>query len=407
MRSNKFTKTFFNSTVGLALLTGLLSPSSWASEPAVGASELKDLRAFTEVYSKIRDEYVTTADQHQIFENAIRGMLEDLDPHTSYLSKKEFAQLNNQAMGQYNGIGVEISTADQRLEIVGLLDGSPAALANIQAGDIILAIDGKAVKDRSLDVALEDLRGKAGSKVKLRIQQKANGKTRHLELERAIIHVNAVSSKRLENNYLYLRIDSFKLNTAAEVRAELEQQLNLLPIPGLILDLRDNPGGIVRSSVGVVDLFITEGLIVSTRTRNETPGINLSATGDQLLASTAIIVLIDNGTASAAEIVAGALQDTNRATILGEKSFGKGSIQSVIPLTNGGALKLTTAHYYTPSGRSIQANGITPDILAKSLLEQDTSTATIENNSDPLLDEAIELLRTISQREEVPVLNVF
>ncbi len=392
-------------------LAVLLYSNSFASESVVSNTELKDLRAFTEVYSKIRDEYVDVSDQHQIFENAIRGMLLDLDPHSSYLSKKEFARLNTLSLGQYNGIGVEISTADKRLEIVGMLSGSPAETAKIQPGDIILAIDGKPVKGRSLEVALEELRGDAGTSLHLKLLQHANGKTRNVSLIRAIIYVEAVSSKRLENNYLYLRIDSFQLNTATEVRDELERQLELSAIPGLILDLRDNPGGILHSGVGVADLFITEGLIVTTKTRDDGPGMRLSASSDQLLASTPIIILIDRGTASAAEIVAGALQDTNRATILGEKSFGKGSIQSVIPLSNGGALKLTTALYYTPEGRSIQATGIVPDVLARSLQNEDQAdsgtgektpsiVSSNSKDSDPTLTEALNLLRVISRKDK-------
>ncbi len=390
------------------LFAGLLAASINTHAATVSDSELKDLRAFTEVYSKIRDEYIDRPDQHQIFENAIRGMLLDLDPHSSYLSKKEYARLNNQSLGQYNGIGVEISTIDKQLEIAGLLAGSPAETANIKVGDIIIAIDGKSVKDRPLKDSLESLRGKAGTSVSLKIIQQRNGKTRRVPLQRAIIYINAVSSKRLENNYLYLRIDSFQLNTAAEVRTELEQQLELSPIPGLILDLRNNRGGILHSGVGVVDLFITEGLIVSTKTRDNTAGMRLSANSDQLLASTPIMVLIDRDTASAAEIVAGALQDTNRATILGENSFGKGSIQSVIPLSNGGALKLTTAHYFTPSGRAIQANGIIPDILAKAMLTEDSANSVVSSDSiksgqkdkDPTLTEALDLLRVISHSSE-------
>ncbi len=410
--------TSFWTSVLVATLSILLYSNTFASESVISNTELKDLRAFTEVYSKIRDEYVDVSDQHQIFENAIRGMLLDLDPHSSYLSKKEFAQLNTLSLGQYNGIGVEISTADKRLEIVGMLSGSPAETAKIQAGDIILAIDGKPVKGRALDVALEDLRGDAGTSVRLKILQQANDKTRNVDLVRAIIHVNAVSSRRLENNYLYLRISSFQLNTATEVRDELERQLELSAIPGLVLDLRDNPGGILHSGVGVADLFITEGLIVTTRTRDDGPGMRLSANSDQLLASTPIIVLIDRGTASAAEIVAGALQDTNRATIMGEKSFGKGSIQSVIPLSNGGALKLTTALYYTPEGRSIQTTGIVPDVLAKSLLVEEqtdinTSSKSLsiessdKNDGDPTLTEALNLLRVISQSDRPDSLNAY
>lgn len=381
-----------NRLLMIAALAFLLpSAVSAATDKHNSALNLKDLRAFTEVYIQIRDQYYGSIDQNEIFQHAISGMLADLDPHSSYLSKEEYADLNNSSQGLYAGIGVEISTAVERLEITLVIEDSPAANAGVAVGDIVTAVNGHPVRGRLIIDSLEELRGEPGTKVLIDILSKtpepgkSSSNIRTLKLERAIIHYNEISSHRLIDNLLLIQIKSFQHSTARELQVEIETQLAEASIPGLILDLRNNPGGILNSGVSVADHFMSQGLIVSTRTRGEVEDLRLSADNKQLLGNIPLVVLINSGTASAAEIVAGALQDSHRATIVGEKSFGKGSVQSVFPLSNGGALKLTTAHYFTPSGRVIHHQGIQPDVVIK-----ETPSAT---DDDPVLTAGVEVLR--------------
>lgn len=352
---------------------------------------LEDLRAFTEVFTRVRDQYYGSVDQQLIFQYAITGMLAEVDPYSSYLTSEEYTRLNETSRGNYAGIGVEISSTDFRLDITAVIAESPAAEAGIKAGDIITAVNEHAVKGRLISDSLDDLRGASGSRVSIQILRPGSASekslSQHYELIRRVVHYNEISSRRLVEDYLYLQIKSFQHNTALELQTEIETQLRQSTAPGLILDLRDNPGGVLNSGVAVADLFMQEGLIVTTKTRGDTKGVHLSANREQLLAGIPMVVLVNSSTASAAEIVAGALKDNHRATIVGEKSFGKGSVQSIFPLTNGAALKLTTAHYYSPSGRVIHKRGIEPDVI----LADDPE----ESDKDPVLTAGIAVLRKL------------
>ena len=374
--------------MGLAVLLYPLQASAGTQN---SSPNLQDLRAFTEVYIQIRDQYYGSVNQDKIFQHAISGMLADIDPHSSYLTKDQYIHLTELSEGHYAGIGVEISSANEQLEIIQLIDGAPAVLAGVKVGDIITAVNGVPVKGRLISDSLEDLRGEPGSTVELDILRKVKKskklKTHRLSIERSTIQFSDLSSHRLIDDYLLVRIKSFQQNTAKQLQTEIENQLLQSPVPGLILDLRDNPGGVLTSGVAVADHFMDQGLIVSTKTRGDVEDMRLSADPEQLLSDIPMVVLVNASTASAAEIVAGALQDTHRATIVGEKSFGKGSVQSVIPLSNCGALKLTTAHYFTPSGRVIHQHGIEPDIV----IETEVTTA----DKDPMLTAALDVLRKL------------
>ncbi|MCF6225303.1 MAG: S41 family peptidase [Xanthomonadales bacterium] len=352
---------------------------------------LEDLRAFTEVYTRLRDQYYGSVDQQLIFQHAITGMLAELDPYSRYLTRDEYARLNETSSGNYAGIGVEISSADFQLKITGIIADSPAEEAGLKTDDIITAVNDQAVKGRQISESLEDLRGEAGTQVSIVILRQASASdesvSQRYELLRRVVHYNEISSRRLIEDFLYLQIKSFQHNSARELQTEIASQLAHSTVPGLILDLRDNPGGVLKSGVAVADLFMQKGLIVTIKTRGETKDLQFSANHEQLLTGIPIVVLVNSGTASAAEILAGALKDNHRATIVGEKTFGKGSVQTIFPLANGAALKLTTAHYYTPSGQVIHKHGIEPDVVAVDKIE--------DADNDPVLTAGIEVLRKL------------
>ncbi|MCF6263548.1 MAG: S41 family peptidase [Xanthomonadales bacterium] len=358
------------------------------SEERPQSVNLEDLRAFTEVYTRLRDQYYGSVDQQLIFQHAITGMLAEVDPYSSYLTSAEYARLNETSSGVYAGIGVEISSADFRLKITGVIADSPAEEAGIKAGDIITAVNNQAVKGRLINASLEDLRGESDSRVSIETLRQASASDKALsqryELVRRVVHYNEISSRRLVEDFLYLQIKSFQHNTARELQTEISAQLKRSAIPGLILDLRDNPGGVLNSGVAVADHFMQKGLIVTTKTRGETEDLRFSANREQLLTGIPIVVLVNSSTASAAEILAGALKDNHRATIVGEKTFGKGSVQTIFPLANGAALKLTTAHYYTPSGQVIHKHGIEPDVVVADEFEG--------ADNDPVLAAGVEVL---------------
>lgn len=340
-----------------------------AAQPAaVGKATLPldELRTFAEVLDRIKTAYVEPVDDKTLLENAIKGMLSNLDPHSAYLDPQEFQELQESTSGEFGGLGIELGLADGQLKVVSPIDDTPAARAGIEAGDLIVRIDGQPTKGWTLVQAVDKLRGKAGSKVELTLLRGA-GKPFTVKLERAVIKVRSVKSELLEKNYGYLRITQFQVNSGEEVGKALARlkKDNGGKLAGLILDLRNNPGGVLQSAVQVADHFLTKGLIVYTKGRIPNSELRFSADPADASEGVPLVVLINGGSASAAEIVAGALQDQKRAVLMGTDSFGKGSVQTVLPLTNDRALKLTTALYYTPSGRSIQAQGIVPDIVVE------------------------------------------
>ncbi len=330
---------------------------------------LKTLRKFTALLNQIEAGYVEPVDDETLLDNAIHGMVSRLDPHSAYLDPEEYEALKEATSGQFGGLGLKVQMESGYLQVVSPIDDTPAAKAGIQPGDMIVEIDGQPVKGLTMPEAIKAMRGDAGSKISLTILREGQDKPMTLELERADIEVASVNSRVLGDHYGYLRITQFAEDTGDNLEKALDQlkQDTDNTLRGVVLDLRSNPGGILTAAVDVSDLFLEDGTIVTIRGRAAEAEHVFKATPGDALSAAPIVVLVNEGTASAAEIVAGALQDDRRAVVMGRDTFGKGSVQTVLPLNDGSALKLTTARYYTPSGRSIQAEGITPDIALASV----------------------------------------
>jgi len=343
---------------------------------------VEQLRNFAEVLERVRAAYVEEVDETVLLKAAIRGMLSELDPHSSYLAPDDFDDLQVSTQGEFGGLGIEITMDEDAVVIVTPYDDTPASEAGLKAGDTILAIDEKSVKGWSLDEVAKRLRGEQGSSVKLSILSLDAKSPRTLTLTRDIIKVQSVRHKELRPGIGYIRISQFQAKTARDTKSALETLQKDAPLKGLILDLRNNPGGVLSGAVQVADLFLENGLIVYTQGRHE-ERLNYNASPGGLLLETPMVVLVNGGSASASEIVAGALQDHGRAVLVGQRTFGKGSVQSVLPLTGDSALKLTTARYYTPKGRSIQADGIHPDIVVASATVADKTQRTIRESDLP------------------------
>jgi carboxyl-terminal processing protease len=333
-----------------------------AEEPPPARLPLDDLRIFAEAFDRISSAFVEEIDDRTLLESAVKGMLLDLDPHSAYLDHETFANLEESTTGNYGGLGLEVDMDDGFIKIIAPMDGTPAEKAGIEAGDLIIQLDQQPVKGLSLAEAIELMRGEPGSSIKLTIARDGEVRPLELTLVREIIEVSSVRHRVIEDGYGYIRIAQFQTNTGADVLAALEDMQQEEELSGLIIDLRNNPGGVLQAAVDVSDAFIDEGLIVYTEGRLPTSDLKFNATSGDLLNGTAIVVLVNSGSASASEIVAGALQDHDRAVIMGTTTFGKGSVQTILPLNEEKAIKLTTARYFTPNGRSIQAEGITPDI---------------------------------------------
>ncbi|MDF1818855.1 MAG: S41 family peptidase [Immundisolibacteraceae bacterium] len=330
---------------------------------------LDELRAFTETFTVIKKNYVEPVEDKKLLESAVRGMLSGLDPHSSYLDGDDFKQLREGTSGEFGGLGIEVSMEDGFVKVVSPIDDTPAARAGIEAGDLIVRLDDAPVKGMSLSNAVKIMRGKKGTKIMLTIIREGEEKPLKISITRAVIQVTAVRGRELDPGYGYVRIAQFQVNTGRKLREEVDKlkAANDGSLKGLVLDLRNNPGGVLTAAVSVSDAFITKGLIVYTEGRTADSEQKFNASPDDLLGGSPIVVLVNGGSASASEIVAGALQDHNRAIIMGSKTFGKGSVQTVLPMKSDAALKLTTARYYTPNGHSIQARGIIPDIELKNI----------------------------------------
>ncbi|WP_205342606.1 S41 family peptidase [Denitrificimonas caeni] len=369
-----FTKTSLASAIlSTLLILGLINTPALAvpnSADATAPSEvlpLNDLRTFAEVLERIKTAYVEPIDDKTLFENAIKGMLSNLDPHSSYLEPEAFRELQESTSGEFGGLGIEVGLDDGVLQVIAPIDDSPAAAAGLEAQDLIIKIDDQPTKGLSLMEAVDKMRGKPDTSIRLTIVRDGR-KPFDVNLKRAVIKSRSVKSQLLEEGYGFLRISQFQVNTGSEVEkalSSLKKDNKGQPLQGLILDLRNNPGGVLQAAVEVTDHFISSGLIVYTKGRLANAELRFSANAANASAGVPLVVLINGGSASASEIVAGALQDHKRAVLMGTDSFGKGSVQTVLPLNNDRALKLTTALYYTPKGRSIQAQGIVPDILVE------------------------------------------
>ncbi|AGY91046.1 hypothetical protein SPICUR_00085 [Spiribacter curvatus] len=333
---------------------------------------LEELQRFTEVYERIQRDYVESVDDERLIQNAIRGMLSGLDPHSAYLDESAYQRLQEGTRGEFGGLGLEVGTEDGLIKVIAPIDGTPAEDADIRPGDLIMRIDGQPVKGLDLQAAVERMRGETGTSVTLGILRDGADGPIEVTLERAVIQVDSVRARVLEDRFGYLRISQFQARTGEDVLEAVDQLTHEVgPLDGLVLDLRNNPGGVLDAAVAVTDAFLSRGQVVSTSGRIERSRDAFTATPNDTLNGAPLVVLVNAGSASAAEIVAGALQDHQRAVIMGEPTFGKGSVQTILPLRNGDAVKLTTARYYTPSGRSIQAEGIQPDVEVTNLRVSD------------------------------------
>ncbi|MDY6992016.1 MAG: S41 family peptidase [Pseudomonadota bacterium] len=325
----------------------------------------EELRTFTEVFHRIKNDFVEEVDDQTLLENAIQGMVTGLDPHSAYLNPEAYQELQVGTSGEFGGLGIEVGMENGFVKVIAPIDDTPAKRAGVKAGDVIIRLNDTPVKGMSLSDAVKIMRGKPGTAIKLTLVREEEDKPLTIEITRDIIQVKSVKTRVLEPGYGYVRISHFQAHTGDDLDRAIEelrtQQEN--GIKGLVLDLRNNPGGVLNAAVAVSDAFLAEGLIVYTEGRVEDASLKFNARPEDVLNGAPMVVLVNNGSASASEIVAGALQDHKRAVIMGTKTFGKGSVQTILPMNNNSALKLTTARYYTPLGRSIQAQGIEPDIV--------------------------------------------
>ncbi|MED5433118.1 MAG: S41 family peptidase [Pseudomonadota bacterium] len=364
----EFTLTALRSAMLVGVLSALPFCPVHAEDPALDQQArqqgvpVDELRAFAEVMERIRGAYIEQIDDRELLESAIRGMLYELDPHSSYLTPDQFDDLQVTTTGEFGGLGIEVTMEDGFVKVVTPVDDSPASKAGIQAGDLILKIDDTFVKGLSLGEAVELMRGEVGSEIELMVLSEGEENPRQLTLKRDKIQMHSVKSRLLEPGLGYVRISQFQNNTGSDTAKALKKLAAEGALKGLIMDLRNNPGGVLGGAVEVADLFLDEGLVVYTEGRQPGSRSEFKAKPGDQLAGVPLVVLVNGGSASASEIVAGALQDQHRAIVVGNRTFGKGSVQTVLPLSKDRALKLTTARYYTPNGRSIQAEGIEPDI---------------------------------------------
>lgn len=338
--------------------------------------DLDDIRNFTRVYQIVRQAYVEKLDNKTIMKAAISGMLQNLDPHSEYLDKEGLDELDEDTTGQYGGLGIEVLQVDGNLKIVSPIDDTPASRAGIKPGDTILKVDGMVVDSQNIDEAFKKLRGDPGSKITLTILHEKSDKPIDMPLVRERIAVTSVKVRQLDPGYVYIRLSQFQEDTATDMDKKLADFIKKNGAPrGAVLDLRSNPGGLLTTAVAVADAFLDSGVIVTTKGRLQDANLNFDAHPGDLLKGAPMVILTDNGTASAAEIVSGALKDNHRALIMGRRTFGKGVVQTVLPLDQDHAVKITTARYYTPNGTSIQAEGIKPDIPLADLAVNKSDTA--------------------------------
>ncbi|UWR15197.1 S41 family peptidase [Sulfitobacter sp. M368] len=362
----KFVMAALGGTVAGVIATTQIAAPLLAQESAKTENVYEQLDLFGDIFERIRAQYVEDVDSSELIEAAINGMLTSLDPHSSYLSPKDAAKMREQTRGEFGGLGIEVTQEDGFVKVVSPMDGTPAFEAGIEAGDFITHVNGESLLGLVLDDAVEMMRGPVGSEIVITVVREGEQEPFDVSIIRDTIQLTAVRA-RTEGNTAVLRLTTFNEQTYPKMKEGLEDQIEAAGgidgINGIVLDLRNNPGGLLNQAIAVSDAFLEEGEIVSTRGRTLEDGDRVNATPGDLSMGKPIVVLINGGSASASEIVAGALQDHRRAIVIGTKSFGKGSVQTVMPLRGNGAMRLTTARYYTPSGRSIQALGVSPDIV--------------------------------------------
>ena len=366
--------------VGLSLSIGQGVFAEREATPVAGLP-VEELRTFSDVFGRIKNDYVEDVEDSELLENAIRGMLSGLDPHSAYLDQEQFKELQVGTSGEFGGLGIEVGMEDGFVKVIAPIDDTPAQRAGIQSGDLIIRLDDTPVKGMTLNDAVKIMRGKPGTILKLTVVREGIDQPLKIDVKRAIIKVRSVKHRILDDAFGYVRISQFQSKTAENMVDAIEKLKKEAggTLKGMVLDLRNNPGGVLNGAVAVSDAFLKKGLIVYTEGRVNDSKLRFNATPDDVLNSAPLVVLVNQGSASASEIVSGALQDHKRAIIVGTPTFGKGSVQTILPLSNGTAVKLTTARYYTPSGRSIQAEGIKPDITLDPL-----QVSTIERTFKPV-----------------------
>jgi len=370
--------------LGLALGVGMTIYSSVFAgndkQSAASSLPLEELRAFTEVFGRVKSDYVEPVNDKDLLEYAIKGMLSGLDPHSSYLNREEFKEMRIGTDGKFGGLGIEVTMENGFVKVISPIDDTPAKRAGVHAGDVIVRLDDTPVKGMTLNEAVKIMRGEPGTNIMLTIVREGEEGPLKIKIKRDIIRIKSVRGRTLEPDYGYIRISQFQSATGTSMRKKLSElkKENGGELKGLVLDLRNNPGGVLNASVSVADAFLSKGKIVYTEGRVKDSQLTFNASPNDLLKGSPIVVLVNGGSASASEIVAGALQDHHRAIIMGTKTFGKGSVQTIMPMNNGAALKITTARYFTPSGRSIQAEGIEPDIKVEQLKVSKTEGSKVE-----------------------------
>jgi carboxyl-terminal processing protease len=397
--------TLLVAAAGVALGAGLMLLRGGAADresPVASAQQNAAAMArslLEEVEDRVRSEYVEPVTKEQLDLAAVDGMVASLDPHSAFLDPAEYEAMRVSTAGHYSGVGLEVAVRDGRIAVVAPIDGSPADRAGVRSGDILLAIDDRTVAGRTLEETIERMRGFVGSTVRLTVERSGEPEPLQFALERSEVRVRTVRAEPLPGRYGYLRVTHFTDATPRDFDRALAGLQSAAPLRGLVLDLRGNPGGVLESSVSVADEFLDSGVIVRAEGRTAESRFVLRATEGDALRSAPLVVLIDRGSASGAEIVAGALRDHGRATLMGERTFGKGSVQTVMPLANGQALKLTTSRYYTPSGSSLHERGLEPDVSLADALHGDERATAIA--ADPAVQAALQYLRDRSLGTQV------
>ena len=343
---------------------------------------------FTEVLEKIQNEYVDEVDQSDVMDSAINGVLQSLDPYSAYMNPKIFGEMQTETKGEFGGLGIEVSMEAGIVKVITPIDDTPAANAGIKAGDYIIRINGNQVRGKTLMEAVNLMRGRVGEPIEITVLRKGSQKAKKFKIVREIIEIKSVVSKLVDKKLGYLRLRAFNENSSSQLKKEISKMQKNKKLVGYILDLRNNPGGLLSQAIKISDLFLNDGEIVSTKGRKNRENRKFFANKGDKINGKPLIVLINNGSASASEIVAGALQDHKRAILLGENTYGKGSVQSIIPLKNRGAIRLTVSKYYLPSGKSISDIGVTPDIK----IEEEGEEFSINTNTDNQLNYAVKLL---------------
>ena len=389
-------KVFFKISLFLVALFMLGSNSYVSHKSMVFASDevpVEDIEQFVDIFKRIKEQYVDEVNDDELFKNAIEGMVNGLDPHSDFLSKDDFDELKIGTTGRFGGLGIEITQEDSYIKVISPIDDTPAMRSGILAGDMIIKVDDKDLKDVPINDAVKLMRGKPGTSVEITILRKKVNKPIVLSIQREIIISKGIKTKIFKNNIGYIRLSNFQSNSTSDLQTafyKLNKQSNN-NMKGLIVDLRNNPGGVLGAAVGISDLFLQSGKIVETKGRSSNSELRYEATARDISNGMSLIILINEGSASASEIVAGALQDNDRATILGTKSYGKASVQTIQELSDGSALKLTTAKYYTPLGKDIHENGIMPDVVIE-LSDDDKVSLPEPYDKDKQLFEAIKIL---------------